>query len=77
MAATTAAPQPSTTTLSNFPTRRTKSKLTKDQINKKIKADNIPITKTPITKTLKLMDSYDAFLADKQIVPLFPRLLGK
>ncbi|KAK9933637.1 hypothetical protein M0R45_020825 [Rubus argutus] len=67
---------------------RAKSKLTKDQIDNKIKADNIPITKTLKLSKLKsdykafeakrkLMDSYDAFLADKQIVPLLPRLLGK
>ncbi|KAK9944651.1 hypothetical protein M0R45_010211 [Rubus argutus] len=67
---------------------RAKSKLTKDQIDKKIKADNIPITKTLKLSKLKadykafeakrkLMDSYDTFLADKWIVPLLPRLLGK
>ncbi|KAK9933634.1 hypothetical protein M0R45_020822 [Rubus argutus] len=101
MAATAVAPQPSTTTPSKFKPQdgakgrkcppqmaEAKSKLTKDQIDNKIKADNIPITKTLKLSKLKsgykafeakrkLMDSYDAFLADKQIVPLLPRLLGK
>ncbi|PRQ39038.1 putative ribosomal protein L1 [Rosa chinensis] len=65
-----------------------KSKLTKDQIDKRIKTHNLPITKTLKLSKLKsdyksfeakrkLMESYDAFLADKQIVPLLPRLLGK
>ncbi|KAM5569118.1 hypothetical protein ABKV19_016568 [Rosa sericea] len=67
---------------------RPKSKLTKDQIDKRIKTHNLPITKTLKLSKLKsdyksfeakrkLMESYDAFLADKQIVPLLPRLLGK
>ncbi|KAK9924084.1 hypothetical protein M0R45_032472 [Rubus argutus] len=67
---------------------RPKSKLTKDQIQKKIKADNLPVAKILKFSKLKsdykafeskrkLLNSYDMFLADKQIVPLLPRLLGK
>ncbi|KAK0589430.1 hypothetical protein LWI29_014194 [Acer saccharum] len=55
---------------------------------KKIKNDNIPISKvTKLTKLKtnyrpfeakrKLCDSYDMFFADKRVIPLLPKLLGK
>ncbi|XP_004305829.1 PREDICTED: uncharacterized protein LOC101313827 [Fragaria vesca subsp. vesca] len=67
---------------------RPKSKLTKPQIQAKIKAENLPVVKIlkytklksdykAFESKRKLMNSYDMFLADKQIVPLLPRLLGK
>ncbi|CAN6707732.1 unnamed protein product [Malus baccata var. baccata] len=65
-----------------------KSDLTKDFIEKKIKAENIPVAKilklsklksdyVPFEAKRKLMYSYDMFLADKRIVPLLPKYLGK
>ncbi|GMJ03907.1 hypothetical protein like AT3G58660 [Hibiscus trionum] len=67
---------------------RPKSGITKDAASKKIKAENIPITKViklsklktdykPFEAKRKLCDSYDMFFADKRIIPLLPRLLGK
>ncbi|GMN54910.1 hypothetical protein TIFTF001_024033 [Ficus carica] len=67
---------------------RPKSGLTKDDAVKKIKADGIPVSKVLKLSKLKsdyrafeakrkLCDSYDVFFADKRIVPLLPRLLGK
>ncbi|PRQ52066.1 putative ribosomal protein L1 [Rosa chinensis] len=67
---------------------RPKSKLTKAQIQAKIKADNLPVVKIlkytklksdykAFESKRKLLNSYDVFLADKQIVPLLPRLIGK
>lgn len=67
---------------------RPKSNLTKDAVMKKIKNDNLPITKVikitklktdyrPFEAKRKLCDSYDMFLADKRVVPLLPKLLGK
>ncbi|KAM1429907.1 hypothetical protein ACFX2I_046045 [Malus domestica] len=65
-----------------------KSNLTKDFIEKKIKAENITVSKilklsklksdyVPFEAKRKLMYSYDMFLADKRIVPLLPKFLGK
>ncbi|XP_008229407.1 PREDICTED: ribosomal L1 domain-containing protein 1-like [Prunus mume] len=65
-----------------------KSDLTKDFIQKKIKAENIPISKilklsklktdyVPFEAKRKLLYSYDMFLADRRIVPLLPKYLGK
>ncbi|XP_021811707.1 ribosomal L1 domain-containing protein 1-like [Prunus avium] len=65
-----------------------KSNLTKDFITKKIKAENIPISKilklsklktdyVPFEAKRKLLYSYDMFLADRRIVPLLPKYLGK
>ncbi|GMI99339.1 hypothetical protein like AT3G58660 [Hibiscus trionum] len=67
---------------------RPKSGLTKDAASKKIKSENIPITKLiklsklktdyqPFEAKRKLCDSYNMFFADKRIIPLLPRLLGK
>ncbi|XP_022773835.1 ribosomal L1 domain-containing protein 1-like [Durio zibethinus] len=67
---------------------RPKSGLTKDAASKKIKSDNIPISKVvklsklktdyrPFEAKRKLCDTYDMFFADKRIIPLLPRLLGK
>ncbi|KAK6238273.1 hypothetical protein QUC31_003742 [Theobroma cacao] len=67
---------------------RSKSGLTKDAASKKIKSENIPISKVIKLSKLKtdyrafeakrkLCDSYDMFFADKRILPLLPRLLGK
>ncbi|OMO56041.1 Ribosomal protein L1 [Corchorus olitorius] len=67
---------------------RSKSGLTKDAASKKIKSENIPISKVIKYSKLKtdykafeakrkLCDSYDMFFADKRIIPLLPRLLGK
>ncbi|KAK1568549.1 hypothetical protein Q3G72_025823 [Acer saccharum] len=55
---------------------------------KKIKNDNIPISKVikltklktnyrPFEAKRKLCDSYDMFFADKRVIPLLPKLLGK
>ncbi|KAM6542129.1 hypothetical protein CsatB_006576 [Cannabis sativa] len=65
-----------------------KSGLTKDDAMKKIKAEGIPVSKVIKLSKLKtdykafeskrkLCDSYDMFLADKRVVTLLPRLLGK
>ncbi|XP_050380228.1 uncharacterized protein LOC126797609 [Argentina anserina] len=67
---------------------RPKSKLSKPLIQAKIKADNLPVVKIlkytklksdfkAFESKRKLLNSYDMFLADKQILPLLPRLLGK
>ncbi|KAE9585072.1 hypothetical protein Lal_00018067 [Lupinus albus] len=67
---------------------RPKSNLTKADSQKKIKSENIPISKVLKLSKLasdyrafeakrKLCNSYDMFFADKRIVPLLPRLLGK
>ncbi|KAL6977860.1 hypothetical protein U1Q18_026643 [Sarracenia purpurea var. burkii] len=64
------------------------SKLTSDAVKKKIKAEDIPITKVlklsklrsdykPFEAKRKLCASYDVFFADKSVVPLLPKLLGK
>ncbi|XP_062105764.1 uncharacterized protein LOC133817299 [Humulus lupulus] len=65
-----------------------KSGLTKDDAVKKIKSEGIPVSKVIKLSKLKsdykafeakrkLCDSYALFLADKRVVPLLPRLLGK
>ncbi|PON69702.1 Ribosomal protein [Trema orientale] len=67
---------------------RSKSNLTKDDAVKKISSEGIPVSKVlrlsklksdyrPFESKRKLCDSYDVFLADKRVVPLLPRLLGK
>ncbi|OAY60957.1 ribosomal L1 domain-containing protein 1 [Manihot esculenta] len=67
---------------------RPKSGLTKDAVKKKIQNDDIPISKIiklsklktdyrPFEAKRKLCDSYDMFFADKRIIPLLPKMLGK
>ncbi|OAY57627.1 ribosomal L1 domain-containing protein 1 [Manihot esculenta] len=67
---------------------RPKSGLTKDACRKKIQNDNIPISKIiklsklktdyrPFEAKRKLCDSYDMFFADKRVIPLLPKMLGK
>ncbi|MED6220869.1 hypothetical protein PIB30_048943 [Stylosanthes scabra] len=67
---------------------RSKSKLTKQEAQKKIKAENVAVSKVlklsklasdyrPFEAKRKLCDSYDVFFTDKRVVPLLPRLLGK
>ncbi|CAH8269070.1 unnamed protein product [Arabidopsis lyrata] len=67
---------------------RPKSGLTKADVMKKIKSENIPITKVIKLSKLKtdykafeakrkLCDSYDMFFADRRIIPLLPRVIGK
>ncbi|XP_031254245.1 LOW QUALITY PROTEIN: ribosomal L1 domain-containing protein 1-like [Pistacia vera] len=67
---------------------RPKFNLTKDAALKKIKNDNVPITKVikvtklktdyrPFEAKRKLCDSYDMFFADKRVVTLLSKLLGK
>uniref|UniRef100_A0A1J3CY65 Putative ribosome biogenesis protein C8F11.04 n=1 Tax=Noccaea caerulescens TaxID=107243 RepID=A0A1J3CY65_NOCCA len=67
---------------------RPKSGLTKEDAMKKIKSENIPITKVIKLSKLKanyrayeakrkLCDSYDMFFADRRVIPLLPRLIGK
>lgn len=67
---------------------RSKSGLTKDDVAKKIKSENIPISKViklsklktdyrPFEAKRKLCDSYDMFFADRRVIPLLPKLLGK
>ncbi|OIW05319.1 hypothetical protein TanjilG_28784 [Lupinus angustifolius] len=67
---------------------RPKSNLTKADAEKKIKSESIPISEVLKLSKLtsdyrafdakrKLCDSYDMFFADKRIVPLLARLLGK
>ncbi|GAU28631.1 hypothetical protein TSUD_55750 [Trifolium subterraneum] len=64
------------------------ARLTKDEAQKKIQSESIPISKVlklsklasdyrPFEAKRKLCNSYDLFFADKTIVPLLPRLLGK
>ncbi|KAF7815738.1 ribosomal L1 domain-containing protein 1-like [Senna tora] len=65
-----------------------KSNLTKEDVQKKIKAENIPVSKVlklsklkanyrPFEAKRKLCDSYTMFFSDKKVIPLLPRLLGK
>ncbi|KAH0928317.1 hypothetical protein HID58_014044, partial [Brassica napus] len=67
---------------------RPKSGLTKEDAKKKIKSDNVPITKILKLSKLrsdykafeskrKLCDSYEMFFADRRVIPLLPRLIGK
>ncbi|GAV65170.1 Ribosomal_L1 domain-containing protein [Cephalotus follicularis] len=67
---------------------RSKSHLTKEDAQKKIKSENIPISKVikisklktdyrPFEAKRKLCGSYDMFFADKRVIPLLPKLLGK
>ncbi|KDP43727.1 hypothetical protein JCGZ_22354 [Jatropha curcas] len=67
---------------------RPKSGLTKDAAQKKIQNDNIPISKIiklsklktdyrPFEAKRKLCDSYDMFFADRRVIPLLPKMLGK
>ncbi|KFK35093.1 hypothetical protein AALP_AA5G234500 [Arabis alpina] len=67
---------------------RPNSGLTKEDAKKKIKSENIPITKVlklsklktdyrPYEAKRKLCDSYDVFFTDRRIVHLLPRLIGK
>ncbi|KAM7264025.1 hypothetical protein ACFE04_001708 [Oxalis oulophora] len=67
---------------------RERAKLSKDDVKKKIKAENIPIAKVlrlsklksnykPYEAKRKLCDSFDMFFADKAVIPLLPKLLGK
>ncbi|KAF5731327.1 ribosomal L1 domain-containing protein 1-like [Tripterygium wilfordii] len=67
---------------------RSKSYLTKESAQNKIKGQNIPISKVlklsklktdyrPFEAKRKLCDSYDMFFADKRVIPLLPRLLGR
>ncbi|KAG6747543.1 hypothetical protein POTOM_049948 [Populus tomentosa] len=67
---------------------RPKSGLNKDVAKKKIQNDNLPISKIikvsklktdyrPFEAKRKLRDSYDMFFADKRVVPLLPKMLGK
>ncbi|KAF3558886.1 hypothetical protein F2Q69_00014777 [Brassica cretica] len=67
---------------------RPKSGLTKEDAKKKIESDNVPITKILKLSKLrtdykafeskrKLCDSYDMFFADRRVIPLLPRLIGK
>ncbi|XP_058780383.1 putative ribosome biogenesis protein C8F11.04 isoform X2 [Vicia villosa] len=64
------------------------ARLTKDEAKKKIQSESIPISKIlklsklttdyrPFEAKRKLCNSYDLFFADKTVVPLLPRLLGK
>ncbi|KAJ6287989.1 hypothetical protein OIU76_025418 [Salix suchowensis] len=75
-------------TLKKIPQRVPKSGLNKDGAKKKIQNDNIPISKIiklsklktdyrPFEAKRKLCDSYDMFFADKRVVPLLPKMLGK
>ncbi|KAF8082863.1 hypothetical protein N665_0804s0010 [Sinapis alba] len=67
---------------------RAKSGLTKEDARKKIESDNVPITKILKLSKLKsdykafeskrkLCDSFDMFFADRRVIPLLPRLIGK
>ncbi|MCL7045922.1 hypothetical protein MKW94_029144 [Papaver nudicaule] len=67
---------------------RSKSTLTSEFAKNKIKEKDIPISKVLKLSKLKtdyrafeakrkLCDSYDFFFADKRIIPLLPKLLGK
>ncbi|KAF8085215.1 hypothetical protein N665_0676s0027 [Sinapis alba] len=67
---------------------RPKSGLTKEDAAKKVKSDEIPITKILKLSKLKsdykafeakrkLCDSYEMFFADRRVIPLLPRLIGK
>ncbi|XP_057724790.1 uncharacterized protein LOC130940609 [Arachis stenosperma] len=67
---------------------RPKSGLTKAQAQSKIQAEKVAVSKVlklsklasdykPFEAKRKLCDSYDLFFADRRVVPLLPRLLGK
>ncbi|XP_071710168.1 putative ribosome biogenesis protein C8F11.04 [Rutidosis leptorrhynchoides] len=67
---------------------RPNSKLTSEIAKKKIKADGVSVTKViklsklktnykPHEAKRKLCDSYEMFFADKRVVPLLPKLIGK
>ncbi|GJX68391.1 ribosomal L1 domain-containing protein 1-like protein [Tanacetum coccineum] len=67
---------------------RPNSNLTSKQAKEKILTDAIPVSKViklsklkssykPFEAKRKLCDSYDMFFADKRVVPLLPKLLGK
>ncbi|KAI3761849.1 hypothetical protein L1987_52271 [Smallanthus sonchifolius] len=67
---------------------RPNSNLSSESAKKKIKSDGISVTKViklsklrtdykPFESKRKLCDSYDMFFADKRIIPLLPKLLGK
>ncbi|XP_030519428.2 putative ribosome biogenesis protein C8F11.04 [Rhodamnia argentea] len=67
---------------------RPKSGITKDAAQKKIKSEGVPVAKVlklsklrtnyrPFEAKRKLCDSYDMFLADRRVVGMLPRLLGK
>ncbi|KAI9114428.1 hypothetical protein K1719_014656 [Acacia pycnantha] len=67
---------------------RPKSILTKEDVQKKIKSENIPVSKViklsklqsnyrPFEAKRKLCGSHHMFFADKGVIPLLPRLLGK
>ncbi|EOA29288.1 hypothetical protein CARUB_v10025570mg [Capsella rubella] len=57
--------------------------LTRDDVVKKIKSENIPITKVLTLSMLKsepkrkLCDSYERFFTDRRMTPLLPRSVGK
>ncbi|KAK1440364.1 hypothetical protein QVD17_06189 [Tagetes erecta] len=67
---------------------RPNSKLTSEIAKKKIKSDDISVTKVlklsklrtdykPFEAKRKLCDSYDMFFADKRVIHFLPKLLGK
>nr|GEU33286.1 nucleic acid-binding, OB-fold [Tanacetum cinerariifolium] len=67
---------------------RPNSNLTSKQAKEKIASDGVPVSKViklsklkssykPFEAKRKLCDSYDMFFADKRVVPLLPKLLGK
>ncbi|XP_028792851.1 ribosomal L1 domain-containing protein 1-like [Neltuma alba] len=67
---------------------RPKSNHTKEDVQTKIKSENIPVSKVlklsklqsnyrPFEAKRKLCGSYHMFFADKGVIPLLPRLLGK
>ncbi|KAL5704362.1 hypothetical protein ACHQM5_022802 [Ranunculus cassubicifolius] len=67
---------------------RSKSSLTSAAAKKKIQSENIPVSKVlkltklksdyrPFEAKRKLCSSYDLFFADKRIIPLLPKCLGK
>lgn len=67
---------------------RPNSSLNSQAAKDKVKSEDIPVSKVlslsklksnfrPFEAKRKLCDSYDLFLADKRIVPLLPKLLGK
>ncbi|RDX68959.1 Ribosomal L1 domain-containing protein 1, partial [Mucuna pruriens] len=68
--------------------RPNKARVTKAEAQAKIQSESIPIAKVlklsklasdyrPFEAKRKLCDSYDLFFAEKSVVPLLPRLLGK
>nr|XP_043615270.1 putative ribosome biogenesis protein C8F11.04 [Erigeron canadensis] len=67
---------------------RPSSNLTSKSAKQKIRDEAIPVTKViklsklktdykPFESKRKLCDSYDLFFADKRVIPLLPKLLGK